>query len=71
MGIPINKNKVVGGMNSHPIVNIPLWESTPTPDCYKRAFDFSNHLLDYLGELADLNMVRQLDEFKETILKHF
>jgi len=61
---------LVGRLNSHPIVNIPLWESAPAPDCYKRTFDLPDHLLDYLGELADLNMVRQLDESKETILEH-
>ena len=62
MGVPINKNKVVGRLNSHPIVNIPLWESAPAPDCYKRISNFPDHLLDYLGELADLIMVRKLDE---------
>ena len=70
MGVPINKNKVVGRLDSHPIVNTPLWESAPAPDCYKRTSDFPDHLLDYLGELAYLNMVRQLDEPKETIFKH-
>ena len=70
MGIPVNKNKVVGRMYCHPIVTVPLWESTPASDGYKRTFDLPDHLLDYLGELADLNMVRQLDESKETIFKH-
>ena len=56
VGVPINKNKVVGRLNSHPIVAVPLWESTPASDGYKRTSDFPDHLLDYLWELADLNM---------------
>ena len=71
MCVPINKYKVVGRLNSHPIATVPLWKSTPASDGNKRTFDLSDHLLDYLGELADLNMVRQLDEFKESIFKHF
>ena len=62
MGVPINKNKVVGRLNSHPIVNVPLREGTPASDGYKGTFDLPDHLLDYLGELADLIMVRKLDE---------
>ena len=58
MSIPINKYKVVGRLNSHPIVTVPLRENTLASDGYKRTFDLSDHLLYYLGELADLNMVR-------------
>ena len=58
MGVPINKNKVVGRLNSHPIVVVPSWESALASDGHERTFDLPDHLLDYLGELADLNMVR-------------
>ena len=58
MSIPIDEYKVVGRLNSHPIATVPLWESTPASDGYKGTLDLPDHLLDYLGELADLNMVR-------------
>ena len=58
MSISINQNKVVGRLNRHPVAAIPLRESTPASYGYKRTSDLSDHLLDYLGELADLTMVR-------------
>ena len=56
MGISIDKNKMVGRLNSHPIVTIPLWEGAPTSDRDKWIVDLCNHLLDDLGELANLIM---------------
>ena len=56
MGVTIDKNKMVGRLNSHPIVTIPLWESAPTSDGYKRTVDLGDHLLNDLRELADLIM---------------
>ena len=57
MGVSINENKVVGRVNRHPIVTVPLWKSTPASDGHKGTFNLPNHLLDYLGKLADLIMV--------------
>ena len=56
MGIPINENKMVSRLNSHPIITIPLWEGAPTSDRDKWIVDLSNHLLNDLGELTDLIM---------------
>ena len=56
MGIPIDENKMVGRQNSHPIVIVPLWEGAPTSDRDKWTVDLCNHLLNDLGELANLIM---------------
>ena len=56
MGVPVDEYKVVSRLDCHPIVTVPLWESAPASDGYKRTFDLCNNLLDYLWELADLIM---------------
>ena len=56
MGISIDENKVVGRLNGHPIVTIPLWEGAPTSDRDERTVDLCNHLLNDLRELLDLIM---------------
>ena len=56
MGVPIDEYKVVRRLDNHPIVTVPLWESTPASDGDKWTFDLCDNLLDYLGELADLIM---------------
>ena len=58
MSVPVDEYKVVGRLNSHPIVTVPLWESALASDGYKRTFDLCYNLLDYLRELTGLNMVR-------------
>ena len=57
MGVSIDENKMVGWLDIHPIITVPLWESAPTSDCHKRAVGFGNCLLNDLRELADLLMV--------------
>ena len=57
MGVPINENKMVGKLNSHLIITVPLWEGAPTSDRHKRTAGLCNHLLNDLRELADLSMV--------------
>ena len=57
MGIPIDENKVLGRLNSHPIVTVPLWEGAPISDRYKRTVDLCDCLLNDFRELADLIMV--------------
>ena len=52
-----DENKMVGWLDIHPIITIPLWESAPTFNRYKRTVDLSNYLLNDLRELADLLMV--------------
>ena len=52
----IDENKVVSRLNSHPIVTVPLWEGAPTSDRDKWTVDLINHLLNDLGELANLIM---------------
>ena len=54
MGIPIDENKMVGRLNSHPIVIVPLWEGAPTSDSDEWTVDLCNYLLNDLGELANL-----------------
>ena len=49
VGIPNDENKVVGRLNSHPIVIVPLWEGAPTSDRYKCTVNLCNHLLNDLG----------------------
>ena len=56
MGISIDENKVVGRLNNHPIVTVPLWEGAPTSDRDEWTVDLCNHLLNDLGELVDLIM---------------
>ena len=56
MGVAIDENKMVGRLNSHPIITVPLWEGAPTSDRHKRTVDLCNHLLNDLRELADLIM---------------
>ena len=51
MGIPIDENKVVGRLDSHPIVTIPLWEGAPTSDEDEWTVDLCNHLLNDLDSL--------------------
>ena len=56
MVITIDKNKMVGRMNSHPIITVPLWEGAPTSYGHKRTVDLCDHLLNDLRELVDLIM---------------
>ena len=56
MVITIDENKMVGRMNSHPIITVPLWEGASTSYEHKRTVDLCNHLLNDLRELADLIM---------------
>ena len=39
MGVPIDEYKMVYRLDNHPIVIVPLWESTPASDGDKRTFD--------------------------------
>ena len=70
MGVPIDEYKVMGRLDNHPIVFVPLWESAPASDGDKWTFDLCNNLLYYLGELIDLIMACQLNESDEAIFKH-
>ena len=45
---------MVGRLNSHPIVIVPLWEGAPTSDSEEWTVDLCNYLLNDLGELANL-----------------
>ena len=36
MGVPIDEYKMLCRLDNHPIVNVPLWESTPASDGDKR-----------------------------------
>ena len=56
MGIVINKDKVVSKLYSHPIVVVPLWEGAPTSDRDEWTVDLCDHMLNDLGELANLIM---------------
>ena len=56
MGIPIDENKVVGKLNNHPIVTVPLWDGAPTSNRDVWTVDLCNDLLNDLGELVDLIM---------------
>ena len=57
MGISIDEDQMVGRLNIHPIITVPLWEGAPTSDGHKRTVDLNNHLLNDLRKLADLIMV--------------
>ena len=70
VGMSIDENKVVSRLNSHPIVTVPLWEGAPTSDRDKWTVDLINHLLNDLGELANLIMACQLDKSDEAVFKH-
>ena len=56
MGVPIDEYKMVRRLDNHPIVFIPLWESTPASNRDKWTLDFGDNLSDDLWELVDLVM---------------
>ena len=56
MSISIDKDKMLSRLNNHPVVIVPLWDYAPAPDRYKWTIDLCDHLLNDLGELADLIM---------------